>query len=274
MAWCSTFLFIAVALCDTPTPSSANVVLVTGASGQTGSLIYKRLKQLRGNTNQVRALVQNVTKARLALGCDKCDASEGIYVGDVTNTSTLEPAMNGVTQLVIAVGVGEGTTNKTLMQTVEWFGVINQVSVFANKSINPAAAKGLSSLKVVLCSSMGTTHPNPSRFEGGPVLFYKLQAEVFLGSAGVQTAVVKPCGLVNSQPPNSGKLIVGHNDEILSQGYTVLRSDVARMMVASLDWISTNSNSNLRMDLCSVKGDSPPDSQLPSIVEQSLWPWV
>lgn len=35
----------------------------------------------------------------------------------------------------------------------------------------------------------------PSPFEGGPDLFWKLQAETFLLSAGVGGSVVKPCGL-------------------------------------------------------------------------------
>ena len=40
-------------------------------------------------TLQVRGLVQNRSKARQVLGCVRCDAEEGIFVGDVTDPETL-----------------------------------------------------------------------------------------------------------------------------------------------------------------------------------------
>ena len=55
-----------------------------------------------------------------------CDESEGIFVGDVTNASSLEPAMDGVRFLAIAVGVG-AESPKEQQQDVEWHGVENQV---------------------------------------------------------------------------------------------------------------------------------------------------
>lgn len=48
-------------------------VLVTGATGRTGSLVYLRLKQLE---IPVRALVRNASKAREMLGCTACDEAE------------------------------------------------------------------------------------------------------------------------------------------------------------------------------------------------------
>ena len=76
-----------LASCSAAAP--ATTVLVTGASGQTGSILYKLLRATPGS---VRAMVRNTTKARAALGCDKCDPSEGIYTGDVTNVTTLTAA--------------------------------------------------------------------------------------------------------------------------------------------------------------------------------------
>jgi uncharacterized protein YbjT (DUF2867 family) len=77
-----------LASCSAAAP--ATTVLVTGASGQTGSILYKLLRATPGFS--VRAMVRNTTKARAALGCDKCDPSEGIYTGDVTNVTTLTAA--------------------------------------------------------------------------------------------------------------------------------------------------------------------------------------
>ena len=59
-------------------------VLVTGATGRLGSLLYAQAKA-DTRIGSVRAFVTNVTHARDTLGCQKCDPSEGIYVGDVRN---------------------------------------------------------------------------------------------------------------------------------------------------------------------------------------------
>merc|ERR1711959_302022 len=81
-------------------------ILVTGATGRTGSLVYTALQQLPGI--HVRALIRNQTKARGVLHCQKCDASEGFWVGDVTNSSDpgLAAALTGADSLVIATGPG------------------------------------------------------------------------------------------------------------------------------------------------------------------------
>merc|ERR1712139_470705 len=59
--------------------ASAGTVLVTGATGHTGSLVYKGL--LKAGVKNVRALTRTVEKAREVLGCTACDASDGIFVG-------------------------------------------------------------------------------------------------------------------------------------------------------------------------------------------------
>merc|ERR1719336_2860684 len=73
-------------------------VLVTGATGGTGAALYR---QLKAQGVGVRAFVRNATKAREVLGCSKCDASEGIFVGDVTSDDPLAEAAKGATALAI-----------------------------------------------------------------------------------------------------------------------------------------------------------------------------
>ena len=97
------------------------VVLVTGAAGRTGSLLFSALKH-DSRIGAVRALVRNVTKARAVLNCTKCDETEGIYVGDVTKPSTLVKPMAGVDTLAIAAAVG-GSTPVKVMRAVEFTGV-------------------------------------------------------------------------------------------------------------------------------------------------------
>lgn len=123
---------------------------------------------------QVRALVTSIDDARAALNCSVCDESEGVYLGDVTNASTLLPAARGVDTVAIAVGVS-GDVPEDVQKAVEFGGVQNTVAALAQ----PANQAGgtTARLRVVLCSSMGTTDPDPSPMEGGSVLFWKLNAE-------------------------------------------------------------------------------------------------
>merc|ERR1719282_890853 len=71
----------AIATVTSQAPAAAVEVLVTGATGGTGAALYLQLKA-RGVG--VRAFVRNATKAREVLGCERCDASEGIFVGDIS----------------------------------------------------------------------------------------------------------------------------------------------------------------------------------------------
>ena len=123
--------------------ASSPRVLVTGATGRTGSALYLQLKARRtarallrareseptpaarrrsspqgltalsrrrqadSRIAEVRALVRNVTKARELLGCKACDESEGVFVGDVTKPETLTAASTGIDTVAIAAAVGE-----------------------------------------------------------------------------------------------------------------------------------------------------------------------
>ena len=78
-------------------------VLVTGASGRTGKILYAYMKA-DPRIGEVRALVYGSgtgsaaerQKAAVALNCSACDASEGIFYGDVTAPSSLTAAFDGM----------------------------------------------------------------------------------------------------------------------------------------------------------------------------------
>lgn len=205
-------------------------VLVTGAAGRTGSLLYQSLKQ-DSRIGEVRALVRNVTKAKLVLNCSKCDESEGIYVGDVTKPDTMSAAMTGVDTLAIAAAVG-GAVSAKVMREVEFDGVENQVSVLAQQHRANHANANTSALRVILCSSMGTTNPNPPPFEGGKVLFWKLNAEAFLMSSGIGATVVKPCGL--SDGPAGHKALDVLHDECVTADQTQNNSYVSSARASTM----------------------------------------
>jgi len=164
-------------------------VLVIGAMGRTGSLLYQELK-CRGIDN-VRAFVRDGAKARNILHCEACDESEGIYVGDIRNVTTLMPALRHVHTVAIATGASPKNTNQEI-KDIEFKGVPNAVQALAQK-VN-VETFGLDNLKVILCSSEESTW-FPSNNTFGQIIFQKLNAETFLGSVGMTSAIVKPCGL-------------------------------------------------------------------------------
>ena len=96
---------------------------------------------------------------------------------------------------------------------------------------------------------MMTTDPKPLPFMGGSVLFWKLNAEAYIGYAGVGAVVVKPCGLTDGA--KGGKeLTVGHNDVVDISGGVITRADVAAVMAEAV----ARRSRDLRFDLCVGKG--------------------
>jgi len=235
-------------------------VLITGANGRTGSQLYHALKA-DSRIGAVRAFVHNASKARESLNCSKCDESEGIFVGDVTNASTMVDAMHGVHTLAIAAGTGAGASVAT-MKAVEFDGVVNSVTVLASQ---PNAT--LASLRVVFCSSMKTSNPNPPAFEGGKTLFYKLNAEAFIASSGVGFTIVKPCGLTD-KPAGVAALGTNQSDALPwhSPGF-ISRGDVAAVMAEA----TAEGLRDRRFSLCNKLGKGPSD--IVALLRGAVWPW-
>jgi hypothetical protein len=246
--------------------ASGGAFLVVGADGRTGSLAYKALQTIVG-ADKVRASVYALdAEAKSRLGCNKCDASEGIYVSDVTQPKTLAEPMKGVTTVLCTVGAPGNATAKE-QTAIEFTGVINQVRALAEAN---TGLESLAELRYVLCSSMGTTNPHPAPYEGGPVLFWKLNAEAFLGSTGITSVVVKPGGLVDG-PAGNATLLTGHGDTLLTtvNPPIVSRADVAAVMVAAA-LHHDKSKGNLRFDLVSKPG---PATDLKQLIQAAVWPW-
>jgi len=255
-------------------------VLITGATGGTGLQLFKQLKA-DGGFN-VRAFVRSAAKAKKVLDCDKCDESEGIFLGDLTDAASVKNAMHGVDKLAItasAVFDCNGPLDPTKPPCyyhdhawpadIDWNGTKTQVEALA--SLGNLAAK-----QVALVSSRDTMDPN-SRYGnlgGGHISFYKLNAETFLASSGVPYTIVKACGLGDDKP-GQYKLVVGHD----GQGYDtkkdmiIDRSDVARVIVSAFK--NPSRSNNLRFDLCTEEG--PPATKDADIVKDvfdaARYPW-
>uniref|UniRef100_A0A7S0MS38 NAD(P)-binding domain-containing protein n=1 Tax=Pyramimonas obovata TaxID=1411642 RepID=A0A7S0MS38_9CHLO len=208
------------------------VTLITGATGKTGALLYNSLVKA-GHT--VRGLVRSLEKAKEVLNCTSCDSTDGVYVGDVTDESTLEAPMEGVTRLVILTSsVPLKADNGSFFfppgqypKDVDFLGVKKQV----------ISAKNAGVKHVLLCSSMGSTNPDNflnKHLEN--VLFYKLNGEAVLLSSGVPFTIVKPGGLLGEDvPAGTRRLMVGHDDLLDSGVSSIPRADVAEVFKQAIE---------------------------------------
>jgi uncharacterized protein YbjT (DUF2867 family) len=253
--------------------NNGGTVLVTGATGRLGALLYKELKK-KGAT--VRAFVRDAEKARTVLGCSACDEREGIYVGDVTHPEDLQNAMadGSVTTLAVAIGAGYKDPPE-VVKAVEFDSVVSSVRALGLSAARGATKGGdHNNLRVVFCSSMGTEQSPPPKW-GGPILHWKLNAETFLATSGISTTIVKPCGLPEHMAGKNSTLLVGHHGAIMegSDYHTVSREDVASVMAEAAVGLSNSKSRclNLRFDLCSKPG--PPTTDLEALIESARWEW-
>ena len=252
-----------LAFCLACCAAGSPTVLITGATGRLGSLLYSEAVSKAG-IGKVRAFVTNVTKARESLKCDKCDASEGIYAGNVTDRASLAAAMDGVDSVLIAVG-SSPKDSPAEQRAIEFGGVENTVAALYGAKNEGTAP---SERQVVLCSSMGTTDPNPPPFEGGKVLFWKLNAEAFLMSSGIGATVVKPCGLKDGPAGRSGLNTLHDDKNPAPLSFTIARADVAAVMAEAV----AQRSSGLRFGLCN-KAFGPPTHDLAALLREAQWPW-
>jgi len=97
-------------------------------------------------------------------------------------------------------------------------------------------------------------------------MFWKLNAEAFLGSSGIPNAIVKPCGLDAKYGRGGKQLLVGHDDQLPHLG-AISREDTADVMREAI----ASRASNLRFDLC--VGNGAPTTSLPKLLDDARYKW-
>lgn len=259
------------------TVASKKTVVVTGATGQSGNLFYKRLKA--ENISNVRAFVRNATKAKDLLGCSACDESEGVFVGDITDPQTLGHVMKDADVLAIFTSSAPHCSGIPIPplgncsyypgaepKIIDFKGTKNQVAAFAS------AGGDLKSKQIIYMSTMDTTVPDNflDKLGKGYVSFYHLQAEASIMSSGIPFTIAKACGL-GSSPGGKSKLSVGHDDATFSFTHSVNRDDVARVLVEAVR--SPKAAARLRFDICSDWFGSPTTDIVKDVFEVARYPW-
>ncbi|NJL55567.1 SDR family oxidoreductase [bacterium] len=213
-------------------------VLVTGATGRTGALVVQKLRQ-RPEQFRARGFARSAQKASDLFG-----TTADIYIGDIAEPDTLQPAFQGCDALVILTSAipqmkappepgqrpefvyPDGGTP----EQVDYHGQVNQID----------AAKAAGVQHIVLVGSMGGTneqHPL-NRMANGNILIWKRRAEAYLIDSGIAYTIIRAGGL-QDQPGGLRELIVGKDDALLAhppEGVptSIPRADVAEVVVQAL----------------------------------------
>jgi uncharacterized protein YbjT (DUF2867 family) len=167
-----------------------------------------------------------------------------VYLGDISEPETLQPALEACDALVIltsavpqmAAPPEPGQRPEFIYpkggtpEQVDYQGQINQIE----------AAKTAGVKHIVLVGSMGGTneqHPL-NGMANGNILIWKRRAEAYLIDSGLDYTIIRAGGL-QDQPGGQRELIVGKDDTLLAHPpngipTAIPRADVAEVVVQAL----------------------------------------
>lgn len=224
-------------------------VLVTGAGGQTGQHVFRKLLAKPGY--YPIGTVRSEQSRQALLDSDAPVPAENVVVCDITSKdapSKLDELMKDCDALMICTSAKPAPTGEVDAETQRpKFGFPNGqpelVDWIGQKNLIDAAKRANKEVHVVLCGSMGGTNPDNSLnnlgkvgTSGGDILKFKRKSEVYLmEESGLPYTIVHPGGLLN-EPGNERELCLGVDDKIPgTTNNSVPREDVANVMIAALD---------------------------------------
>ena len=233
-------------------------ILVTGATGKTGSLVLKKLRQ---KLEQYTALgfARSSEKAQ-----EMFDSTADFYFGDIRDRATLDKAVAGCDALVILTSAspkmkappqpGERPEffyePDSMPEAIDYQGQKNQIDAAIETGVK----------HIVLVGSMGGTNENhPLNMMGdGKILIWKRKAEQYLIDSGIDYTIIRAGGL-QDKPGGVRELLVGKDDELLNNPpndipTSIPRADVAEVVVRAL---SESNARNKAFDLMSKPEDDP-----------------
>ena len=235
-------------------------VLVTGATGRTGSLV---LQKLRNEPDEFKAIgfARSPQKVEELFG-----SIEDFIMGDITDRSSLSSAIEGCDALVILTSavpkmVAPPESGKPPQFEYEPDGMPEQIDYYGQKNqIDAAKEAGVE--HIVLVGSMGGTiknHPLNSMGNGN-ILIWKRQAEQYLIDSGIDYTIIRAGGLVDFKG-GVRELLVGKDDNLRNyptdgSPSSIPRSDVASVVVQAL---KESAARNKAFDLIS-KPETDPDT--------------
>ncbi|KVI03291.1 NAD(P)-binding domain-containing protein [Cynara cardunculus var. scolymus] len=230
--------------------SNRSTVLVTGAGGRTGQIVYKKLKE-RSGEYIARGLVRTEESK------EKIGGADDVFIGDITNVESVIPAIQGIDALVILTSAvpkmkpgfdpSKGGRPEfyfedgSYPEQVDWEGQKSQID----------AAKAAGVKQIVLVGSMGGTNINHplNSLGNGNILVWKRKAEQYLADSGIPYTIISFGGFSSRrrieyesvlaragglQDKEGGvrELLTGKDDELLqTETKTIARADVAEVCI-------------------------------------------
>lgn len=213
-------------------------VFVVGANGQIGQHVVDLLKN--SNEHHVRAMVRKPEQAETL----KNKGVEAVLADLEDPVSKLVEAAKGSDAIIFTAGSGGKTgPDKTLL--IDLDGAVKMVEVAEQLGID----------RFVMVSAFQANHREHWNEAIKSYYVAKHYADRALLASSLNYTIVRPGGLLNE--PGTGKIKVAEN---LSEGGSVPREDVAKVVVGSLEEPSAYHSS---FDL--ISGDVPIDEALKSI---------
>lgn len=213
-------------------------VLVTGATGRTGSLVLKKLRQ-QAEEFEAFGFARSEAKAKELLG-----SSESFFFGDIKDRSSLQQALTGCQALVIltsAVPKLKGTSKpgEPPVFEFEFGGMPEDVDCDGQKNqIDAALEAGVEHI-VLVGSTGGSNEQHPlNKLGDGNILIWKRRAEQYLADSGIEYTIIRAGGLLD-QPGGVRELLVGKDDTLSTNppkgiAPCIPRADVAEVVVQAL----------------------------------------
>uniref|UniRef100_A0A5B6YU60 NAD(P)-binding domain-containing protein n=1 Tax=Davidia involucrata TaxID=16924 RepID=A0A5B6YU60_DAVIN len=214
-----------------------STVLVTGAGGRTGQIVYKKLKE-RSDQYLGRGLVRTEETK------EKIGGADDVFIGDIRDADSIVPAIQGIDALIILTSAvpkmkpgfdpSKGGRPEFYFEDgaypeqVDWIGQKNQID----------AAKAAGVKQIVLVGSMGGTNTsNPLNSLGnGNILIWKRKAEQYLADSGISYTIIRAGGLQDKEG-GVRELLVGKDDELQqTDTRTIARADVAEVCIQALQF--------------------------------------
>ncbi|KAI3682709.1 hypothetical protein L1987_82891 [Smallanthus sonchifolius] len=217
--------------------STRTTVLVTGAGGRTGQIVYKKLKERSGEY-----IARGLVRTEESKG--KIGGDDDVLIGDIRNVESVVPAVEGVDAVVILTSAvpkmkpgfdpSKGGRPEfyfeegSYPEQVDWEGQKNQID----------AAKAAGVKQIVLVGSMGGTNLNHplNSLGNGNILVWKRKAEQYLADSGIPYTIIRAGGLQDKEG-GVRELLVGKDDELLeTETRTIARADVAEVCIQVLQY--------------------------------------
>lgn len=249
-------------------------VVVSGAGGRTGSLVFNKLVDTK--------LFEVVGLVRSAPSAKKLSGGGTILEVDTMDETKVSNAFEGANLAVLCTSAvpkikwwslikmfvlrlfGRKAQPEFYFQrngdpyNVDWLGAKNQIDAAVKAGVE----------HFVFLSSMGGTDPNhflntigktKEDPKSGRILQWKRMAEEYLIKSGLPYTIIHPGGLTD-KPGGKGEVLLGVDDELMKGSVrTIPREDVADVIVGAL--MAGSAAQNRSIDIVCKPVDAPQEGE-------------